>query len=104
MASLYITEFTGLGQFNSQIFQGAPACPPVTNQKLTITTTSTASSTFSSTTHLIQVETDAICSLAFSTTTDTTVSATTSAMRLAAGDARLYSVNPGFSVSVVTNT
>ncbi len=104
MATLYITEFSGLGQFNSQIFQNAPACPPLADQKLTITTTSTASTTFSANTHLIQVETDAICSLAFSTTTDSTVSATTSAMRLAAGETRLYGVNPGFSVAVVTNT
>ncbi len=103
MATLYISEFSGWGSFNSQIFQGALGTPPVAEQKLSITTTSTASSTFSSTTHLVLIETDAICSLAWSAGS-TTVSATTSAQRMAAGEARIYAVIPGGSVSVVTNT
>jgi hypothetical protein len=50
----------------------------------------------------VMVETDATCSLAWSTNS-TTVSATTSAQRMAAGEVRFYGVNPGATVAVVSN-
>ena len=104
MAFLYITETSGVANVNNATFaQDAPAMPPLGEKVLAITTTSTASTTFSAQTKLILVSTDAICSLAFSTSS-TTVSATTSAHRMPANTTRLYGVTPGGTISVVSNT
>lgn len=103
MASLYITECNQIANIPNAYYAMAPCMPGTAEQKLTITTTSTASNTFSATTFFVMVETDATCSLAFSTNS-TTVSATTSAHRMAAGEVRFYGVNPGATISVVSNS
>lgn len=106
MASLYITECSQIANIPNAYYAMAPSMPPQAEQKLTITTTSTASNTFSANTFFVMVETDATCSLAWSTQSGTasTVSATTSAQRMAAGEVRFYGVNPGFTLAVITNS
>src|SRR5689334_2254159 len=103
MATLYITECNQIASIPNAYYAMAPCMPPAGEQKLSITTTSTASNTFSVNTYFLMLETDATCSLAFSSA-GTTVSATTSAHRMAAGEVRFYGVNPGATVAVVTNT
>ncbi len=103
MASLYVTECNQIAPIPQGYFAQAPSMPPVAEQKLTITTTSTMSSTFSAKTTFVMVECDATCSLAWSAD-GTTATATTSAHRMAAGEVRFYGVNPGGAVAVVTNT
>lgn len=104
MATLYVSEFSGIAAVTNAAFaQDAPATPVLGEKSLSITTTSTASTTFTAQTKLILVSTDAICSLAFSTSS-TTVSATTSAHRMPANTTRLYGVTPGGTIAVVANT
>lgn len=105
MASLYITECSQIANIPNAYYAMAPSMPPQAEQKLTITTTSTASNTFTANTYFVIVETDATCSLAWSTGSGTAsiATATTSAQRMAAGEVRFYGVNPGFSLSVVSN-
>jgi paraquat-inducible protein B len=50
------------------------------------------------------VETDATCSLAWTSSATVTATATTSAQRMAAGETRFYMVDPGGSLSVVSNS
>jgi hypothetical protein len=104
MATLYITEFSNIGVMNNATYAQAPSMPPLAEQHLSITTTSAASSTFSARTLGVLLNTDATCSLAWSTTSSTTVSAVTTAQRMAAGETRFYGVNPGFTVAVIANS
>jgi hypothetical protein len=105
LASLYITECKSLGwaPLGGQLVQ-APHMPPVNEQKLSITTTSTASTTWTANTFMVMVETDATCSLAWTSSATVTATATTSAQRMAAGETRFYMVDPGGSLAVVTNS
>lgn len=110
MASLYITEFTGTAYVvadsttagesflvNAQVSEE----PPLAEQKLTISGSSTASAALNRKTYLVRVHTDAICSIAVGKTTPT---ATTSSRRLAANQTEYFGVRPGYFISVITNT
>lgn len=103
MATLYITECRTIAAVSNATFAQAPCMPGTAEQHLTITTTSTASSVFNSSTYFVMLATDATCSLAWSTNS-TTATAVTTAQRMAAGEVRFYGVNPGGSVSVVSNS
>lgn len=97
MASLYISEFE---RPRNQWVQNANA-PPIAEQKLAIGAAVT-SSAFQATTRQIRVHCDAICSIAFGPTSS--VTATTSNMRLAANQTEYFSVNNNSFISVISNT
>lgn len=105
MATLYITECKSLGwaPLGGQLVQ-APHMPPVNEQHISITTVSAASTTWSTNTFMVMVETDATCSLAWTSSATVTATATTSQQRMAAGETRFYMVDPGGSLSVVSNS
>lgn len=94
MAIVYIAEFGPLF--------GPPnlaTLPPITEQTLAITATSTPSATFSSGTGLIRVTGDAAFSLAYSK--DSVPTATAAKMRFAASAVEYFGVNPGGRVAVI---
>lgn len=94
MAVVYIAEFGPLF--------GPPNCatlPPITEQTVAITATSTPSGTFATGTGLIRVTGDASFSLAYSK--DSVPVATQSKMRFAAGGVEYFAVNPGGRVAVI---
>ena len=95
MATLYITEF----QSPSQNFL-APQTPPVAEQHVAISGSSTQSAAFNALTTFVMVETDAICSLAWGA--DPT--AVTTAQRMNANEVRFYGVVPGQKLAVIVNT
>lgn len=100
MATLYITEFKGLG---TDITGSSVACgihPPVTTQTIAIGGTSTQSSAFNAATKVIRVHTDVICSVAIAT--NPTAAATSP--RMAAGQTEYMSVVPGDKIAVISNT
>jgi hypothetical protein len=63
-------------------------------------TTATQSNAFGANTYLIEVSPDAICSILIGDNP----TATTSNMRLVAGQVYYYVVRPGQKISVITNT
>ena|SRR5215475_6410900 len=98
MAKVYIAEFSAV------YLQGQalpyPRVPPIAEQTVAIGATSVQSSAFNAATKLVQIETDAICSLAFGANP----TATANNMRLAANDVRSFCVNAGDKVAVITNS
>lgn len=104
MAVLYITECAQMGwTTRNNMLIPAPSMPPVAEQHLTISASSSASTAFAATTTFVLVATDATCSLAW-TSTSVTVSAVTTSQRMAAGESRFYTVYAGGTVSVIANT
>lgn len=104
MATLYITECAEIGETlkGGRLVQ-APAMPPIAEQHITISGSSTASAAFNAATSFVMVHTDAICSLAWSTNS-TPPTAVTTAQRLAANETRFYVVVPGGTLAVISNT
>jgi len=95
MATLYIAEFGG-------VTSGRPpmaSAPPLVEQTVTIGTEESASA-FSANTTYIRLHADATCSIAFGTAP----TATTSTMRMVAGQTEYFVVIPGHRVSVISNT
>ena len=99
MATLYITEFTGLGSIGTTAPQ-VPPTPPAAEQHVTIGSSSTQSAAFGGTTHMVMVNTDAACSLAFGANP----TAVATAHRMAANETRFYAVYPGELLAVITNS
>ena len=106
MPTFYITELTNLTMpaAGTQAVQ----CPfigngPVAEQSFAITTSSAMSSTagWNANTRFVMVSTDTACFLKFGGTT-ATITATTSAHRMAANETRFYGVNAGGVLAVVT--
>jgi hypothetical protein len=73
--------------------------PAVTQQQVTFTTT-TASAAFSADTRFVRVHTDSACRVAFGDAP----TATTTSMRMAAGQTEFFAVPPGSKVAAVTTT
>lgn len=103
MASLYIAEYrslptAGLGESRSQCIP----TPPLVEQKLAISTSSTQSATFSAQTGMVVITTDQTCSVAFAATNP---SASTSNQRIAANEPpRYFIVQPSTQLAVVSNS
>jgi hypothetical protein len=104
MATLYIAEVDRLGIDAHGVSVMAPHMPPIVEQTLPIGGGSLPSAAFSGKTRFVQVHTDAICSIAFTTVAGVTPQATTSNQRLAANETRFVAVNPGDQVAVIANT
>jgi len=101
MATLYVAEFVSVGGTSNFGVQGAQVAP-VAEQTVSIGGSSTPSNAFNASTTFVRIHTDAICSIAFGTSP----TATTSKMRLAAGQTEYFSVpaNAGYKVAVITNS
>lgn len=104
MASLYVTEYSAIASVNTN-FGGrdspgqAPQDPPNAEQLVNIAASSTQSSAFTSTTSLIRVHADAICSIAIGANP----TATTSKKRLAANQTEYFGVSSGHKIAVIVN-
>jgi len=110
MASLYVTEYQGVGQVDPDSTDGntsfkvtaqAPKGPSLAEQKITISGVTTQSAAFNRLTRLIRVHTDVVCSVAVG---GANPSATTSSARLAANQTEYFSVDPGDKIAVISNS
>lgn len=98
MATVYIREYLSL----ASALQGAPQAgqePPLTDQIVAITGSSTQSSAFSTRTRFVRVHTDAICSVAFGSNP----TAVTTAGRMAQNQTEFFGVNGGDKLAVISN-
>jgi len=100
MAVLYIAEATRVAIDADGKAVQALDTPFLATQNPAIGGTSVQSNAFNAKTRFIEVHTDAICSIAIGA--DPTAVAT--AGRMAAGETRIYGVNPGHKIAVITNT
>jgi len=98
MASLYITEYSGVAGQHTQVAM----TPAVAHQKLTIGS-ETDSAVFNANTRFIRVHVDAICSILIENV-DTAPTATVGMTRMAADTTEYFGVVPGGKLSVITNT
>ncbi len=100
MATLYVTEFSGINVIENKTVDIVTQ-PPVAEQTVSFTTT-TQSSAFNSATRVVRIHTDSICSIAFGTNP----TATTTKMRMVAGQTEYFGVpnNVSYKVAAVTNT
>jgi actin-like ATPase involved in cell morphogenesis len=98
MATLYITEFSGIYAKSDQTGQMA-ICPPVAQQTVTVGSEA-KSAAFNVATNLIRVHTDAICSIAIGTSP----TATTAMMRLAVSQTEYFAVSAGDKLSCISNS
>lgn len=96
---LFIAEFADMQVYNGNLVPMAYA-PPLVEQTVAISGTSTQSSAFNTKTKSIRVHTDAICSI--SVGSSPTATATT--MRMVAGQTEYFAVTPGHKIAVITNT
>lgn len=106
MAVLYVVEYAMLGR---EMYGGpgtliqAPLVPPQQSQVIAIGSGSVqCTNTFDDLTTLVQVSTDAICSIAWGTNPN----AKNTDHRMAAGSSQFFAVPPGkkFKVAVITNS
>jgi hypothetical protein len=100
MAVLFITEFKGGRKDRSGLALPLAMTPPIAEQTVAIAGASAQSAALNTTTEVVRVHTDAICSVAFGS--NPTATATT--MRLAAGSTEYFYVVPGSKIAVITNT
>lgn len=101
MATLYITEYSAMGQAPNSGPQ-MPQEPPIAEQTVAISGSSAASAAFNSKTRFVRVHTDAICSVEFGAAP--TATATTG--RMAANQTEYRGVPEGgaFKVAVISNS
>lgn len=99
-ATVYIEEFANQPAPQSTVLWQAAKAPGITKQTVAIGGSSTQSAAFTSSTTLIRVHTDAICSIEIGGTNPT---ATVTSMRFAANQTEYFVVNPGAKLAVITN-
>ena len=99
MAVVYITEHEK-PQLSFGNLMPMATMPPLAQQVVSITAGSIQSSAFGSTTYMVGVHTDAICSVEFGSNP----TATATKRRLAAGTTEYFQVTPGHKIAVITNT
>lgn len=98
MPKLYISEYGVLAEASRGTAQ-AVAEPALATQVVDYTAGATLSSVFSSQTKIVRLHTDDICSVRFGGS-----AATTSNMRMVAGQTEYFGVQPGSRLSVISNT
>ena len=111
MAAVYVTEYSQMatvGQANTNALmnlgnstgQGQAAqVPPVAEQVVSITGSTTQSASFNASTKFIRINTDAICSIAFGPNP----TATATSQRFAANQTEYFGIAPGDKLAVITN-
>lgn len=95
--TLYVTEFRGAPP--ESVYYQAVKAPAVAKQAISITGTSAQSAAFASTTGIIRVHTDIAALVEIGGTNPT---ATSTSMRMAAGQTEYFIVSPGAKVAVKT--
>ena len=98
MASLYVSEYEGLGQLGGRFLPGVSE-PSLATHVVAIGGASAQSPAFSTGTHLVRVHADANCSLKFGQNP----TASTTDLRTVAGFTEYFAVNPGDKVAVIAN-
>lgn len=100
MAKLFISEYAETGHLFGIPLMSAPEPALVEQTPVVIGAGSLQSAAFGSSTRLVRIHTDAICSIAFGSNP----TATANSKRLAANATEYFSVKPGDKVAVITNT
>lgn len=100
MSTLYITEFTNMAGIGSRFVNVAPL-PPVAEQTVTISGSSTQSNAFNAATQMIRLVTDATCSISVGANP---TAATTNARISANVEPEYFAVQPGQKLAVITNS
>jgi len=95
MATLYITEFSGIGPDMTGRTPQTARLPAIVDQAITLSATSAQSAAFNAQTVMVRVQSDADCFIL----ADSNPTATTSKMPLAAGSAEYFSVFPGLKIA-----
>jgi hypothetical protein len=100
MATLYITEYADSGHTHAPVAVAQE--PRIVSQTVTIAAGSAQSSAFNSTTRLVRLHTDAICSVEFGTNPTSTAAKS----RMAANQTEYFAVPQGqaYKVAVITNS
>lgn len=109
MATLYIAEYTGLGDMNPnsptrRLSSEIAQTPAAVEQTVAIGVSSVASSAFGTSTYLVRLHCDAICSIEFGSAAGSTPTATAAKARMAANQTEYFAVVPGQIVAVITNS
>jgi hypothetical protein len=99
VTTAYITEFTAQAGPGGALSQ-TPAMPKQAGQTVAIGGSSAQSNAFSSSTNLIRVHTDSICSVEIGSNPI----ATTASQRMAANQTEYFQVQPGQKLACITNT
>lgn len=97
-ATLFVTEFIGAPP--QSVYYQAVNMPAVTTQTVAIGGSSVRSSAFNVNTGIVRVHADAACHIVIDSGTPT---ATSSSMRMAAGQTEYFVVKPGQLVAVITD-
>lgn len=102
MATLYITEFNQVEMTDGGRLAQIATQPPIAEQTVTISGSSTASVPFNAKTQYVRLHTDSICSIEFGLTPV----ATAANARMAASTTEYFGVPKGLSyeVAVISNT
>lgn len=100
MSTLYITEYSAVGVINGHVVP--TPIEPGADQTVTVSGTSAASTAFATSTQLVRLHCDGICSVLFGTAP----TATTAKRRMIAGQTEYFFVPPGaaYKVAAITNT
>lgn len=108
MAILYVTEYAGLAvaQIGGNVPQ-IPQEPPLAEQAIAITASSTTTAPFNALTTLVRIETDAICGVTFGTAPTASVAAAGAGSgRMVAGQTEYRGIarGQGYKVAVIATT
>lgn len=101
MTKLYISEFSGLGSTVDGVLPIFSASALVAEQVVDHTAAAAVSNPFNAATRWIEIEADSVCSISI---TSAGSDATEDNMRMAANERLARRVNPGWSISAITNT
>ena len=106
MAKLYITEYPELAQdtLGRAMLVGKNRPAGQLDQTPVAIGVEAKSAAFAADTHVIRVETDAICSVKVGPVDGSEPLATVNNARLAAGQTEFFHVLPGWKLSVISNT
>lgn len=107
MAVLYITEYVGLMPAVGGGVGQVPIEPPLAEQAIAITASSTLTAAFNAKTRLVRIETDAICGVTIGAAPTATVSnGTVGSGRLVAGQTEYRGIPPNttFKAAVIATT
>jgi len=100
MATLYIAESVGINADRNGFVPPIMQMPPLVEQTVTVSGSSTQSSAFGLNTTMVRVISDSVCSVAVGTNP----TATTTTTRLAADSAEYFRVAAGHKIAVIANT
>jgi hypothetical protein len=97
--TIYITEFQGAPPLS--VYYQAVKTPALVTYAVTISGSSTQSTAFGSNTGVIRINTDAACHVVIGGSSPT---ATSSSMRMSAGQTEYFLVTPGQKLAVISGT